>query len=246
MKLARLLTGAQEDAGPSAGCLDETALAALVDGRLPGAERHEVEAHLADCGWCVRRLALLASLSQEEAGGEPLPRAQRAAATLVGAAGSRAIPVRWAVAAAAVVAVAAGGLGWQLAEMRHGSQPPPAEQSSAVGSTRAEPSVRDATARGVDERTAIDLLAPVGSSMVLDRQRRIRWSGVPESLRYTVTVSTADGTPLWEGESTRTEIRLPMALDLAPAETHFVQVRAHLPDGRTLRSGHIELEADDD
>lgn len=239
MKLARILARPGEPGGRHAGCLDETALAALVDGDLPPTERADLEAHLADCEWCVRRLALLTSLAGEEAAQEALPAdvpsaATRAARSLVGAPSRGHGSARWA-AAAAVIALLSGGLGWQLSEMRHRQLAAPSEPT---------PQVRESQ-RVVDEHTGIDLLAPVGSTLSLDAGRLIHWSAVPESLSYTVTLTAADGMPLWEEESRTTEIRLPGALALDPEATYYVQVRAHLPDGRTLRSGHIELELGD-
>jgi len=225
-RLARILTRPEESGGPRAGCLDEASLAALVDGGLPDAERVELEGHLADCGWCVRRLALLASLVEEEAVPEPLSTGVRAAARRsFEVRRRRFVPARWA-AAAAIVALVSGGLGWQLAELRH--RPPEA------------PRVRDSQ-RVVDEHTGIDLLSPAGTTLTLDAGRRVHWTAVPGSLSYTVSLSGSDGIPLWEGESQGTEIRLPGALALEPGTIYYVQVRAHLPDGRTLRSGHIEL-----
>lgn len=232
MKLARILARPGEPGGRHAGCLDEAALAALVDGGLPPAERADLEAHLADCEWCVRRLALLTSLAGEEVAGEPLPEgARRVARSPLGAPSHRHGSARWA-AAAAVIALLSAGLGWQLSEMRHSRGEVPGAPTPQVRGSQ----------RVVDEHTGIDLLAPVGSTLSLDAERLIQWSAVPESLSYTVTLTAADGTPLWEEESRTTEIRLPNAVALDPGATYYLQVRAHLPDGRTLRSGHIELE----
>jgi len=225
-KLARILAPPGEPGGPRAGCLDEAALAALVDGGLPRGERARLEGHLADCEWCVRRLSLLASLVREEASREPLPEIAATARRPVDGPRRERGPVRWA-AAAAVIALFSGGLGWRLAEMSHR----PAES----------PRVRQSQ-RVVDEHTGIDLLAPVGKTLSLDSRRLVQWSAVPESSFYSVTLAASDGTPLWEGESRRTEIRLPGSLALESGATYYLQVRAHLADGRTVRSGHIELE----
>lgn len=223
MELARLLNRPGDMREPGASCLDEATLAAVVQGDLPDSSQVEVEAHLADCDWCIRRVGLLSSL-QEEARGEPPPRAvlDRAEA-LVAVTERRLLTPRYLAAAAALLALISGGTGWRLAEMR--DQTPQVRESERV----------------IDERMGVEVLAPVQTTVLLDPDRQIRWSSVADSTSYTVTVTLADGRLVWEHDTEATEIHVPPEIALISGETYFLQVRAHLLDGRSLRSGHLEL-----
>jgi len=74
--------------------VDELAVAAYLEGRLPDGARDEVEAHLAECDECRRALVLLGGLDELEA--EPVPRELLAAPR-------RRIGGAWAAAAAVLL-----------------------------------------------------------------------------------------------------------------------------------------------
>ncbi|HET9514273.1 MAG TPA: hypothetical protein VFO95_10150, partial [Gemmatimonadales bacterium] len=72
-----LLLGLGDSGGAGAGaCLDEVALAAMVDGRMEGEARAASIRHVAGCASCRRQLAALIALSQEPAVAAEVARVQ--------------------------------------------------------------------------------------------------------------------------------------------------------------------------
>src|SRR5262245_57243456 len=70
-------------------CLDDNALAALIDGTLEGAERAEAEAHLDQCSLCRNLLSRLMEQTESDPGKAPNDRPTSIPALATGAAAGR-------------------------------------------------------------------------------------------------------------------------------------------------------------
>jgi hypothetical protein len=73
----------------------------------------------------------------------------------------------------------------------------------------------------------------------------IRWRGVPGALGYEIRLVTSEGSLVWEGQTEATEATLPPEVRLEPGRRYYVWVRAHLSEGRTLRSDAFGFSVDE-
>lgn len=211
----------REVTSPGDTCPEETELAAYFEGALAGRARGQIGDHVADCDRCVQILRVLADTTTDTVQDSRFgPFADEVRASGPRGAREARLAVRY-WAAAAVLIVAAGLVIWQAT-----NDPP-------VSSVRQLPSISDSL-------QAPQLLWPTAGSALVQPESVVRWSSVPESLGYTVTLLDANGLLLWEERASSTEIRLP-ALDLVPDQAYFLQIRSHLRSGKSLRSGHFEL-----
>jgi Putative zinc-finger len=210
------------------GCPDEATLAAFVDGTLPESARSRVQSHLADCETCLQDVA--ATLRARET---PLPevparllaRAREFAKST--ARGTLAPAWRWGmISAAAVLVLVAATHFWQ-------SRPVP-----APGTSPAE--VRSVPGQPV----APQILSPVEGAIVGREQIELRWRGVAGAIYYEIQLVTAEGDVLWQERTEKTEARLSKALPIAPGQQVYFWVRAHLLDGKTLKSDPVGFTLD--
>jgi hypothetical protein len=129
---------------------------------------------------------------------------------IVGKAGRRQYRPAWlaGVAAAALVAVIA----WP-----RGAPEPPLVHREAPVTTAIAPAAR----------------YPVG---VVDSAPAVVWSVVPYADRYRVRLFTADGSVIWERETTDTALALPAAPRLRAGENYYWNVEAQIGFDRTVTS----------
>jgi hypothetical protein len=204
-------------------CPDESELAAYFEGILAGGTRSRIGGHVADCDRCVQVLGFLADYAAGEVADSRFSLCvdEVPASVSMGELPKWSGVRRWA--AAAVLVVAAGLVIWQAID-------PP------VSTVRQLPSTRDSF-------QGPQLLWPTAGSAVVEPESVVRWSSVPDSLEYTITLLDAQGLLLWQEQVSSTEIQLP-ALELSADQAYFLQIRSHLRSGKSLRSGHFELRID--
>lgn len=82
---------------------------------------------------------------------------------------------------------------------------------------------------------AVMPVGPVDSVSVL------AWSSVPQSDRYRVRVFDADGSVLWERETTDTTTGVPASVSLLPGRAYFWKVEAQTGFGRSAATELIEF-----
>lgn len=63
-----------------------------------------------------------------------------------------------------------------------------------------------------------------------------RWKALPQALFYEIRVVGAEGDLLWEQRVEDTRARMPRGTAGSQQGKLFVSVRAHLPDGQTMKS----------
>jgi hypothetical protein len=80
------------------------------------------------------------------------------------------------------------------------------------------------------------LLYPREGAVVASAGIEFRWKSVPGAFSYDIRVVTEDGDLIWEGQSAKPRAVLPSNIRLASAQSFYVRVRAHLPEGKTITS----------
>ena len=103
--------------------------------------------------------------------------------------------------------------------------PPPAA-STASRQVRSSPS----------ERLQLQLVVPREGQTIAAGVERIAWTAVPKALFYEVEVVSEDGTLIWQHRVEQTTVVMPARPELQTGVRCFASVRAHLSNGRVLKS----------
>jgi hypothetical protein len=227
--LERLLSSKPGPRGHRAWvCPDEVTLAAFADGRLPERARSRVQSHLADCETCLQNVA--AALRALETPPPEVPARLLARARELAEPRARGPLVsawRWGtISAAAGLVLVAAVYVWQ------------STMAPAPGSSPAE--VRGVAAQPV----APEILSPAEGSVVGRTQSEFRWRGVAGAIYYEIQLVTAEGDVLWQQRTEATGARLPATVPIAPGQDVYVWVRAHLVNGKTLKSEPVGFTLD--
>jgi hypothetical protein len=217
-------------AAPASPCPDPNELAALGEGRLVGSEADELSGHLVSCDACRRAVAGVAIVERVPA---PRPRSiLRLLAPLAAAAVFVAALVVFldrprdsrevALAAAKELAAERPDLFAGFEPLKSGRAAPPSPQ-----------------------RGALALLAPAG--VVLEARPSFQWEQVPGVARWTVTLFTAEGDPLWTAESAAPALAYPAAeTALAPGARYLGEARGAGPLGPERARRAFDVASDDE
>ncbi|MGH9389329.1 MAG: hypothetical protein ACRD1Z_06910, partial [Vicinamibacteria bacterium] len=198
-------------------CPDENELAAFAEGRLAEEARGRVLFHVADCGGCLDQVAFLKSTGNLEA--RVPDRLLEQARQLPRKERGR-YPFRFAAAAAAVLVVSVlTPWFWSHRDGDAGNR----------------------EVRGRASAVDLEVLAPAEGEVTSRADLAFRWIALEGAVAYTATVLTDGGDPLFEQRTEGTEIDLPSEVELSPGVSYFFWVRAHLRDGRTIRSLAVEF-----
>ena len=252
---------AAEPAERTRHCPDEAGLAAFAESRIEAALRERIEAHVAGCAYCLGQVAFLVR-AQEMETGVPVPaRLLARAQELVPERRSFwLVPAwRWAAATAAMAVLVVvvtlnlrepAPLPLTVAPAPTKSQPaaPPrvgAPQTQAPATTPGKPATSAPapgprqTRRAAPAAAAPEILSPREGADVARSGLEIRWQPVAGSLYYEVHVVSAQGDLLWQHRVEGTSAQIPREVTLREGEQLFAWVRAHLPDGRTIKGQAI-------
>ena len=172
----------------SGACLDDGAIAALLEGTA-GGERERSVSHLATCPSCRHRLATVSRLLRDDT----IATERRHLDAARHRPGWRTAAVAIGAAASLAGAFVAGGL------IRQGTGP-----SSDGGG--AESTHRD----GVITSTVAPRILPPSSTTATPDS--LRWTSVPYADRYQVLVFDREGTLVWEPQTTDTAVAVPARL----------------------------------
>lgn len=197
-----------------ANCPDETRLAAYVDGGLDPRSRNEVAIHLADCVYCVAEVSSIVRMQESEP--IEVPSALLARARTM----ARDQKDVWSWYRAAFATALTGFAAILLTLW---VKPPQSTGPDGVRSLEAHTSIPE-------------LLEPADGASLRRDQIAFRWTPVDRAVSYEVRVLNADGNIVWTTHRDQTAVRLPAAADLRSGAQYFASVRAHLPDGNTLKS----------
>ena len=227
-------------------CLDESEIAAYHDHRLDSREKDRVEAHLADCDFCLGQVAFLSRLGRapapEGVPGELISRAQKSVPSR-----SRSLfgwAWRWEAVAATVAGLAVVvvlSLRNPVREIPTVQPSPPAAPTTQTPSQAAPEAPRQAaplpTVRRATPRiSAPALISPRPNATLAGGPVEFRWESVHNALYYEVQVVTADGDLVWESRMEGNTTSLPSDVSLQTGQRYFVWVQAFLATGKTTKS----------
>jgi hypothetical protein len=216
------------------GCPGEAEIAAYADHATTGREREKIEAHLADCEFCLSQVAILARIEETELAGSVPASLLSRARDLVDSRHSVSLIPAWSrVAVAAACVAVAVTLSVRYAHFRN----PPA---SLVGTpSGAQPSLQNPSAgevRGGAENARLSVLFPAPQSTVARKDLQFRWKPVDGALYYEVRMLTAEGDVVWDQKTEGNSIRLPGDVGVETGHRYYLLIRADLPEGRTVES----------
>jgi hypothetical protein len=210
-------------------CPEETAIAAYVQSRLSPRDKDRLEAHLADCDFCLSHVASLAR-AQEITAFDPVPDWLLRKAQAMGvesAAHGRAPSLRWAIAGS--LALALTGALWFY--------PPSGTEDFPGGASSSEVRI----VRG-ESGMPLEILYPQEGGVVSADEVEFRWATAESALFYEVSLVTADGDLVWQSRIEQTQARLPPEVRLIPKEKYYVWVRAQFSEGGAVKSKTIAFE----
>ncbi len=236
-------------------CLNEFDLAAYADHLVTEEERANIQAHLADCESCLDQVRFLVRVRKiaapDSIPGALLSRARQ----LAGSEARHTIRPAWLW--GAVGGVAAGLVVVAALTLRQHQRQPRATYPEAP----ATPSVQMPSESGqADSSQHLDVptlrnraansqvpavLYPLPESTVLRSAVEFRWEPVRATLYYQVRLVTAEGEPVWEQRTEKTSVRLPRGVNLTSGHKYFVSVRAHLEEGKNVRSKAVPFSVID-
>lgn len=216
---------------PTWSCLDETQLAAYVDGRQAPGDRARSERHLSKCAACRNAVAVLLRSEHEPSAavppawlarvrdlGEPQPRRAGAwgwaAVTTALVAGALALTFAYRPVPKPQVAVSR-----PVAIPENATQPKTSEQ------------VRKLTVPSVD----LAVLSPA-EGQTISEDAQLHWQTVPSALDYEIRILNVAGDTVWKSRTTGDQVQLPRGGSLRAGEKYFVLISANLPNGKTVRA----------
>lgn len=233
-------------------CPDEAGLAAYFERRLPTSQQQEVEAHVSSCEHCLSQVAFL--LEVQDAKLPEVPRALLERARQPASSSTfSGMAWRWspAVAALAGVVIVASILLWrdqpapgvQPERSAHQEQAPESAIATPAPQVAAEPKVSSA-GQIVRGQAPLSLeprvLEPKPGTTVNAANLELRWAGVPQALSYEVLITSPSGELIWSSKVEQARVRVPAEARLRPG-AYFVWVRAHLPEGKVIRSQAVSF-----
>jgi hypothetical protein len=212
-------------------CPDDHEIAAYFDHKPHHPDSEISEHHMANCGYCLARVAVLAQL-HKNADDEQIPESLLATAGQFGHQPRRRLHYAPAWAAAAVVIITLftiAGRGPTLAP------------DASVQFPSASPTGEDVRQiRNINRsKLAPTILSPAKGAIVRSEDLTIRWSGVPGSLYYDIRLVNAEGLMIWQDRLEETELHLPSRLELISGEQYFVRVDAYLAEAKSISSRHV-------
>lgn len=231
-----LRSSAGRIAVPAPDCPKPEQLAAWTDGQCLPKEQAALQAHTADCAYCLQQVAAVLRSMEDERSHNPITAWPGSATVTRREAGGRVQagarlpvstrwPMRWA--AAAVMVLAIGLFTWN--QVPSGS-----------------PAVGDRVTRYVDNQTLRpDLLSPAADSVIQGAGEPFRWTAVPGSLYYDIRLLNSDGELLLRERIKDTQWLLPKHLALTSGEEYFVRIDAYLDETRYLSSEHRVFQVAD-
>ena len=214
--IRRVVQGIRESSGTAVAgdteCLDEVALAQLVDGVAVAGEREAHLTHLAGCGHCRRQLAGLVQLLADPGVAAEVRSLERLR--------DRSTPRRKFLAGAGLIAAAAV----VLVLVRPGS--------GSHGTDRHRGPTITASAAPLP-------LSPIGD---VAAATTLRWTAVPGAERYRLTLFDAAGKLLFETQIADTVTALPDSVAIAPGHLYLWKVEARTAWDRWTSSDLIEFQ----
>jgi hypothetical protein len=220
-------------------CPDDAALAAYAEAHLADDARRRIEAHLADCDFCLNQIVFL--LRPQESAMPEVPQGLLARAHELGAKGTEVrwgAEWRWGTAAAAAACAALVAVVWLRQPspplLPSPSGPTPSVEVSPPAAAAAPSAPPRVVRNGQKAGAPLRLLFPREGAVVAREGFDFHWTEVRGSLFYEIRLMTGEGDLVWEGRVEGTQAPIPGNVQLVPGGKYFASVRAYLPEGKTL------------
>jgi len=248
-------------------CPDETQIAAYVDHQIEGTARESISTHLGNCDACLSQVSFLLQ-ARDWANPDEVPAdVLRRARNLVPRTSGRATNWGWrwvavsATAACLVLVLAFITLRFLrqrtvnapseplLAQQHQPDLVPLAQTSPATPRVAPQPSgtkprpVEPAAPalRGGGQNLSLTVLFPRDGATVGRSELDFRWQPVADIVFYNVTVVTAAGDLIQETKTEDTHLRIADNVQLVPGGKYFVSIRAHVREGKTVKSNIVSF-----
>lgn len=251
-------------------CPDEIQIAAYVDHQLEGAAREPISTHLANCDFCLSQISFLLQARNWENPDEVPADVLRRARNLVPRESGRATSWGWrwvaasATAACLVLLLAfitlrflrqptVNGPSEPLVAQQHRPDLVPSAQNSPA-TVRVAPQPSGPKPRPVEAAPAVrsggqnlllTVVFPRDGARVRQSELDFRWQSVPDTVFYDVTVVTAAGDLIQETKTEDTHLRIADDIQLVPGGKYFVSIRAHVREGKTVKSDIVSFRISD-
>jgi hypothetical protein len=251
-------------------CPDEIQIAAYVDQQIESTARESISTHLAKCDFCLSQISFLLQAGDWENPDVVPADVLRRARNLVPRTSGRATNWGWRwVAASATAACLVLLLGFitlrffrqptvnapgeLLVAQQHQPQIVPLAQNSPAIRVAPQPSVPKPrpvepaapAIRSVGQSLSPTILFPRDGLTVRRSELDFRWQPVADTVFYDVTVVTAAGDPIRETKTEDTHLRLADDIQLVPGGKYFVSIRAHIREGKTVKSKIVSFRIAD-
>jgi len=230
-------------------CPDESQIAAYADRQLTGHAKDKVEAHLADCDFCLNQVGFLIRIANAPAP-DSVPAALILRARGLGEKRFRAEGTtlwHWGkIAAATACLVVVGTIAIlnrvagpvtvpPIHPVTSPTQVPPRVTPPAPKVTPPPPSVRGVKKNQFEVAVRF---GPAGSKLTAD-EIEIRWEPISGAVKYEVEILNLDGDLIWKQTVEGSSIQLPLEVKVEAGHKYFASVRAYLSEGRTVQSAPV-------
>jgi hypothetical protein len=248
-------------------CPDEIQIAAYADHQLEATARELVSTHLANCDFCLSQISFLLQARDWANPDQVPPDVLRRARDLVSRKSGRATTWGWRwVAASATAAclvlllafITLRFLGQPtvnapseplVAQQHQPNIVPLAPNSPATPRAAAQPSATKTRSvepagpaiRGGDRDLLPTVVFPADGATLPRSELDFRWEPVADTVFYDVRVVTAAGELIHEAKTEDTHLRLADDIQLAPGGKYFVSIRAHVREGKTVKSNIVSF-----
>jgi hypothetical protein len=226
-------------------CPSASAVAAYVDCALGDTDRTRLQRHLAGCGYCRTLVVDIIKLQ----GAADLPEAPTALIERVRALGPSASERRswnW-VAVTTAGTLACAAIAMMILEKPQTLSIPGWPAPAVPVISKSEPAASPGPSRSGPVRNLKSLESvptitfPPADKVIARKRLEFRWKEVPDSLYYEVRVLTSEGDLIWEGDSSKTDVKLPTDLPLAAGKC-FVLVSAVMKNGHLRESNPVAFQ----
>ena len=251
------------------GCPDEIQLASYVTQSLSTSERDSIEAHIADCGFCLNQVAFLTESAAWRNSEEVPPKLLSEARKLVSPKPGKFTNWRWRWAAASAAFAGLIFLVGVVVLQRRGQESVLTPHQSLVAQTSPQPvesprlTVESSPVRAKptpaaqvpkakspqppairsapDEGLLPKLISPRNGGVIRREDLEFRWTPVTDAIFYDVRITSAEGDVVFEKQTEETTLKLGSATPLMPGTKYFATIHAHLRFGKTVRSSVVSF-----
>jgi hypothetical protein len=222
-------------------CPSDNKIASYLEHRLEAKDKARVEAHLANCDFCLSAVGELVRQQRASEAVEVTGPLLRNAIDLVPLKTGWTLSWKWLLvpALASVVLITAILQRSPQPERSGRSVPAPTVEAKRsaeeIPQTSSRPQEKQYVRKMVASAPGLQLVEPKLNTAWQKEALRFRWRSVANAAYYEVRVVNSEGDLVWQGQASDLSTQFPPDLPLVPGK-YFVWVRAYLNDGRTIKS----------